>query len=428
MIIREKIARPPSSYDAHLYTFIDVDINKQYLGVHKGAVDDDYQHSSTNVEFITRLNDPETHFEFHVLKYGSFEDMLEIEHSILSESKIQGLLSKDFYNKSTGSRKYKGPNLNKITNLYNKIVAIDKEGNPENFEVIPEDLLTIHKDMERIQCRFKTIDKDNQEEITQRLIASNGDTSKCNPIVVFEGENTPEGDRRGNGTHTVTSCVASKMVDEIPVMRIPYENHKHLTEIERKRVCSLLNKPDEMVRKTTDWMDMAKDLKDNYLEYGIEPDSPHNKSFMDEVGLSTHFQERAIDKSMKDIAKDKLKGMNFIDWDASPHDAELSKDVDDYNDKPDYCAFQCSSASFKANRPLELFEKTNKKNCMIIMYHPTLKAEKAWNDREEQLKDGTWKTFEGGQTKWTRRFKECLKPKYKVHFIQKDMWESDGSK
>ena len=123
--------------------------------------------------------------------------------------------------------------------------------------------------------------------------------------------------------------------------------------------------------------------------------------------------------------------MNFINWAAYPDNEKLEKEVDDYNIKDDYCSFLCSSASLKVNRPLELFEETNKKNCMVIMYHPTIKAERKWNDIEEEKDEFgkiTQKFIEGEETKWKRRYLECLKPKYKVHFIQKDMWESDGTK
>jgi len=428
-IIKESIARPPAAYDAHLYSWKNLNINKQYLGVHKGAVDDDYAHSSTCEEFKKHLNDPDIPFEFSVLEYGSWDEVREKEHSILADSKMLGTFKKDYYNKHTGQFKYKGPDLKKIIALYNQIVKIKEDGSSAIFEESLEDL-SIHEDMKRIQCRYKTIDKDNQKEITQKLIDSNGDISNCNNIVVFDGLTRDE-DRRGNGTHTVTSCVASKLVSKVPVLRVPYENHKHLTELERKRVCSLLNKPAEIVRKETDWMDMAKDLKDNYVEHQIEPSSSHNKAYMDEVGLSEYFQDKAIDMSIKLIAADALKAMNFINWAASPDEEKLEKEVDDYNKKDDYCSFLCSSAAFKANRPLELFEETNKKNCMVIMYHPTIKAERKWNDIEEEKDEFgkiTQKFREGEETKWKRRFSECLNKKYKVHFIQKDMWESDGTK
>ena len=281
-IVKENIKAPPASYDAYLYSRKNLNNNKQYLGVHKGAVNDGYTHSSTCEEFKKHLNDPEIPFEFSVLAYGPYNEMREMEHSILAEAKILGTFKQNYYNKHTGQFKYKGPDLKKITNLFNKITALDEDNKPLNFEIIKEDL-SIHKDMERIQCRFRTVVKNNLKQITEKLIASKGDTSNCAPVVVFEGE-TREDDRRGNGTHTVKSCVASDLVSEIDVMRIPYELHKHLTELERKRVCSLLNKPSEIVKKDTDYEDIGKDLYDNYVAYGIEPDSLQNKEFMEEVG------------------------------------------------------------------------------------------------------------------------------------------------
>lgn len=447
-IVKENIKRPPASYDAYLYSYKNLDNNKKYLGVHKGAVNDQYNHTSKNEEFKIHLNDPEIPFEFSVLEYGSYNGMREIEHSTLTEAKILGTFKRDYYNIHTGQFKYKGPDLKKIKNLFNKITDVDENNEPLHFEIKKEDL-SIHKDMERIQCRFRTIDKNNQKQITEKLIASKGDTSNCAPVVVFEGE-YPEDDRRGNGTHTVTSCVASKIISEIPVMRVPYELHKHLTELERKRVCSLLNKPSEIVKKDTDYEDIAKDLYDNYIAYGIEPDSVQNKEFMNEVGLSGWFQKKAIDKAMQDVAKRTLKNMNFIEWDAdNDHKDELDKEVEEWNNKKGWCAFKCSSAAFKGYRPLELFDELSEaqhraglldnprdiskwavKKCMIIMYHPNLRAERKWNGQEQQKDEKgkiTQEFIESDEIKQRRRFEKNFKGELKIHFMQKDMWESDGT-
>ena len=50
-IVEEVIATPPASYEGYLYRFTNSDDGKMYVGIHKGAVDDSYNHSSTNVEF-----------------------------------------------------------------------------------------------------------------------------------------------------------------------------------------------------------------------------------------------------------------------------------------------------------------------------------------------------------------------------------------
>ena len=132
-IVKENIKAPPASYDAYLYSRKNLNNNKQYLGVHKGAVNDGYTHSSTCEEFKKHLNDPEIPFEFSVLAYGPYNEMREMEHSILAEAKILGTFKQNYYNKHTGQFKYKGPDLKKITNLFNKITALDEDNKPLNF-------------------------------------------------------------------------------------------------------------------------------------------------------------------------------------------------------------------------------------------------------------------------------------------------------
>ena len=142
-IVKDNIKRPPASYDAYLYSYKNLDNNKQYLGVHKGAVDDKYNHTSKNEEFKKHLNDPEVPFEFSVLAYGPYNEMREMEHSILTEAKILGTFKRDYYNKHTGQFKYKGPDLKKITNLFDKITAVDENNEPLHFE-IKKEALSIH--------------------------------------------------------------------------------------------------------------------------------------------------------------------------------------------------------------------------------------------------------------------------------------------
>ena len=47
-IVEQVIATPPASYEGYLYKFTNLDDGKMYVGIHKGAVDDDYNHSSKN--------------------------------------------------------------------------------------------------------------------------------------------------------------------------------------------------------------------------------------------------------------------------------------------------------------------------------------------------------------------------------------------
>ena len=49
-IVEQNIATPPASYEAYLYQYTNLSDGKAYVGIHKGSVDDPYNHSSTNVQ------------------------------------------------------------------------------------------------------------------------------------------------------------------------------------------------------------------------------------------------------------------------------------------------------------------------------------------------------------------------------------------
>ena len=71
-IVESVIAPPPSSYEGYLYSYTNLTTNQIYLGIHKGSVNDDYNHSSTNVEFAEVFADSNSRLKFEVLNYGDY--------------------------------------------------------------------------------------------------------------------------------------------------------------------------------------------------------------------------------------------------------------------------------------------------------------------------------------------------------------------
>ena len=67
-IVESVIAPPPSSYEGYLYSYTNLTTNQIYLGIHKGSVNDDYNHSSTNVEFAEVFADSNSRLKFEVLR------------------------------------------------------------------------------------------------------------------------------------------------------------------------------------------------------------------------------------------------------------------------------------------------------------------------------------------------------------------------
>ena len=63
---------PPEKYEAYLYKFTNLTDSCIYLSIHKGYVEDEYWHSSTNKAFQKVFCLPNSKFRFEVLEYGNF--------------------------------------------------------------------------------------------------------------------------------------------------------------------------------------------------------------------------------------------------------------------------------------------------------------------------------------------------------------------
>ena len=69
-IIERNIATPPGSYEAYLYRYTNLKTSQQYVGIHKGSVDDAYNHSSTNTEFQEVFSRTSSELKYECLYYG----------------------------------------------------------------------------------------------------------------------------------------------------------------------------------------------------------------------------------------------------------------------------------------------------------------------------------------------------------------------
>ena len=85
-----------SKPEAFVYLWRDSNANKFYLGYHKGAVDDNYAHSSTVMESFTMKSIP-TGFTRRILATGTNEEMIDLERKLLENRKEMGRWNK-YYN------------------------------------------------------------------------------------------------------------------------------------------------------------------------------------------------------------------------------------------------------------------------------------------------------------------------------------------
>ena len=110
-IVETVIAPPPSNYEGYLYSYTNLTTNQIYLGIHKGSVDDDYNHSSSNVDFAEVFADLNSKLKFEVINYGDYTEMQQLENITLT--KVDARNNSLYYNKSNGFPVYKQPDLDK---------------------------------------------------------------------------------------------------------------------------------------------------------------------------------------------------------------------------------------------------------------------------------------------------------------------------
>jgi len=412
-IIERAIASPPSNYEAYLYRYTNLIDLKVYVGIHKGSVDDSYKHSATCKEFAEVFNNNDSQLKFEVLQYGSYLEMRTAEHSILSKDDARN--SDMYYNKTNGAAAFIEPREDMIKLFVEQILDGAYESNHENIDK--------HVDMPYVQVRFEH-NAELQRAIKEAIDDAGGNTDKCNPLIVLEGRESKGGDVRIDGNTTLFGASKSKHATKLPVIRIPYDSHKHLTDFEVNRVGRLLNRKPEIEKKPTDRKDAVKDILEAHAN-GIPVTAQSNVSILKLYGFTTGMIRRIIKEAQQLIAKNEgLKNNQlFIRYKAAPHSNILKATTIAFGQEKGWCSTFCSSAKLSVERILETLDanspevtdgKIDNKKIMVVIHHPTVEDGK------------TWKT--DIQPTWIKRLDKLLKDDYTVEFHEMSMWQSDGSK
>lgn len=387
-IKERKIATPPGSYEAYLYRFTNLQTNQQYVGIHKGSVDDAYKHSSTNIDFQKVFSDSSSELKFEVLYFGAYAEMRNREYKILTEADARN--NPLFYNKVNGFPAYKEPDLKKCRALYKRILAGD-------FYVGKESL-DIHEAMKYLQVRFAH-DPGTQNIIKQKIDDRNGNTDKCTPVLVYESRGRNGEDLRGDGNHTVFGAVSSKHANDIPVARVPYEVHEKYSDSELKAIGNLLNKRSDVIKLDIGNKDGVKHILDNYYENGVPTDSISNVEWLKEYGFTGNAKKgeilKCINQASNIIEKKNLEANNmlFVNYKALPHSKTLSDVVESFKDKNTVATYM-SSGKFAAERVLETLyaaKEAGKKELYCVIHHPNLRQEKLW---EQEIRPYWSKIFD----------------------------------
>ncbi len=416
-IVETKIAAPPGLYEAYLYQYTNQETNQKYVGIHKGSVDDEYKHSSTNKEFQKVFSDSKSKLKYEVLYFGDYTEMKNIEHRILKQ--VDARNSDEYYNKSNGFPSYVEPDLEKCEELASQI----KSG----FFNVGKEALSLHVSMEYFQSRYQH-SSELQKIVKERINDNDGNTDKCNPVLVYESRGDGGQDKRGDGNHTVFGADAAKHAVDIPVARVPYETHKEFSNEELLLVGNILNRKEDVVKKPIDISDGIKYVIRRYSAEGTSTNSVHNVKCLKAFGFTgskTTGEIKSIitkaDKLIDESSEiEELKRQNrlFINYKASPHNNKLADTVKAFSSREGVSSIYMSSAKFSGDRILEHLAivsepELNKTTIVVVVHHSSLKQEKLWKKE--------------GQPHWINVFDSTLDKKFTIQFCEMPTTMSDGT-
>tara|TARA_B110000467_G_scaffold153133_1_gene163174 strand:+ start:573 stop:1820 length:1248 start_codon:yes stop_codon:yes gene_type:complete len=364
----------PSSYEAYSYSFCNCENGKTYLGIHKGAVNDIYSHSSQNPEFQDAFVDGKTKFDYSVLNYGTYDAMRNYEHRALSA--VDARNNPMWYNLHNGASPYLTPDIGKCKHLRDDI----KNGVfPETDEDVED-----HVYMDKVQPRFDSHVTDKVAAITSRINDAGGNTEKCDPVIVFE-QCSPDGDDiRINGSHTVEGIDRSEHGKVVRTIRVPFDVAYLFSDRELDAIGNMFNKKGEIISSPIDKQTGVKFLTNN-SDAGIPVDDPTNEEWLIEYGFSSSERKSIITKAKNEVAKgDFLKqNQNWMNYTTGAASKKIKSVVEAFNNKTGVSAYYTSSLNIKMDKLLEKAKATydmgdESNKTVVVLYHPTPEAKKTW--------------------------------------------------
>ena len=401
-IVEEVFAKSPKQYQGYTYKYTDLDSNRKYVGVHKGCVTDSYKHSSRNVEFNKIFQNPTSRLKYEVLSYGTFREMLNLEHKLLK--KVNAKDNPEYFNKTNGVQQYMTPDLESCREMVEMIQS-------NQFPITYEDK-NEHVDMERLQVRYQDDDK-LQKLITQKLDDAGGSVEKCNPIVVFEGRGKKGGDIRIDGNHTFYGALASKHTVEIKIMRISYQEGLHLTDLEMDTIADLLNARPDIVKKPCNVADGIKHVK-SWVYNGAELRDAELIKALQMMGFTKGETTRILDGAEQELTEETEKEKNgsvFKNYKSGKYLKEMTARTQKLMAQDNTIALYMSSAKFSLERIVDsLYANRNDeiKTVNVVIHHPSVAQERKWK--------------ENIQPQWLKQLRFVMS-QYDFNFIEMDMWD-----
>ena len=374
--VKEVNIKPiPKTYEAFIYKWTNLKNGRKYLGSHKGTVGDGYRDTSSNIDFKRDRANSKSEFKYEILEYGDWEQIKNKEPAILKSVKAKD--EDEWYNKHNGSGGKQDYRQDKIKELFNQI-------NSGVFPVQIEPIDNIYG-LDKLQVREEQLDTSHVRDIKERLDDVAGNTDLCEPVLIYEARKKGA-DVIGNGNHTVTAVYQCKDAFDIPTMRLPFEVNNEYSNIELRAVSNLMNKKDDVVRKSVNTKDAEKHLISVYLNSDLPANHPSNIEWLDNMGFTKNQINRTIVPNAEDAIEEKrleLANQIFIKYDSnSPYYERLEDTVNELKDSETF-AYAYSSEFVKLNEIQKKFRlakqlKPKLKHIRIVIHHPKPSSVDKW--------------------------------------------------
>ena len=385
IIERKILCELPNGYGAYRYKFTDTKhpAKAPYHGIKKDKLPEDggeiYWSSSTNEEFLRLVQGDEPRFILEILEVVPRDDYDSLR---LKEYQIL----KQF------------PNIKTNSNVYNLSYGIPPYPNTDNTIVSDEFLEWFHamkdsgiwtsKIKEKVSdlANLNTVQiraGDNAKfikELIDELLENGKNTSKMNPVLIFEGVGEKFGFKKGSdvivGTrHGLEAAKKVKSLD-MHTIRVPYKVLKDKEEFFLRSLASNDNFDDLPIKNVSSVEDGAKELVGYYNATGAEPSSDEAKSHLDRIyGFKTTKKNLTVKQAETDIEMQKLVNSKWKRY----TDKELSN-IEQVNSNDKEIHYCMSSGMFQMHYIYKRFmdDVKQRKNMIVWVYHKETANEKRW--------------------------------------------------
>ena len=359
--------------DAESIKYLITNLNNgmMYSGSHllyeRGVFPDGYWHSSRNSEFINLFYGMKPMLKYEIIDSGDHAEMKNLERDFHKKEDVMN--NPLFYNLANAGGAYVIPVRGEFCK---HVVQKIKDGefrtkNPERVE----DLNKLNK----LQVRFEV---KPVGEIVNKM-KEKGDASNAEPVLLWE----VNGGTIGDGNRTLEAATKAK-IPLVNTNNIPesFIKEHDINEDEMVRIGQLLNPVPEIEKDPTDDETIIKTLLKYNRDHGTPFNSPSNKEYISDLGLSHQKATYLIGKAeeiKEDEDMEKI-GKTVIRYEDGVDDPIIKKEVDKLEDDHTIVITGSAGAGMRlfANTIDAMEEKPNWQRLICKPYYGTDKNRKKW--------------------------------------------------